>query len=92
MTDVIARLRSQDVALKLTHGEGEAYYAWIDGELHHHRVHPTAESCEPGRDSVERFLIDTKFMSLFSPDFIPLTDSPFSREVGAGIDRSGGAE
>jgi len=75
--EVLERLRTDDVALKLTHGEGEAYYAWLDGDLNHYRDHPQAESAEPGEESRERFAIDAKYLGLFDPKFIPLESSPF---------------
>jgi len=76
--EILERLQTDDVALKLTHGEGEAYYAWVGGKLNHHRVHPTAESAEPGQDSLERFAIDAKYLGMFEPKFVPLESSPFN--------------
>lgn len=84
--DVIKRLRSDDVALKLTHGEGEGYYAVMGGELHHHRAHHRAESAEPGEEARERFEIDAQFLTLFNPEFIPLKDAPFDRSVDTKTD------
>jgi len=87
---IVSRLKTDDVALELTHGEGQAYYAWVDGELHHFRDHHRAESAEPGDDAMERLGIDADYLPLFDPSFVSLADSPFSRSSDTGAAHTGG--
>jgi hypothetical protein len=77
LRQIIDRLQDEDVALKLTHGEGVAYYAMLDDTLHHHhREHESAESAEPGDDSWDRLLVDAQFLPIFEPDIVPLSKTP----------------
>lgn len=73
---IIDRLQDGDVALKLTHGEGVAYYAMLEDTLHHHREHDSAESAQPGQESWDRLLVDAQFLPIFEPDIVPLTETP----------------
>lgn len=85
---IVDRLKSDDVVLELTHGEGKAFYGWIDGDLHHHRDHHRAESCEPGEESFERLKIDADYLPMFNPEFIPFDQGPFNRSVDTGTDQN----
>lgn len=76
--DVLEKLRGGEVALKLTHGEGEGYFAFVDGELHHHRAHPSVPSAGAGEAARERFDLDAGLMAMFEPEYIPLDESPFA--------------
>jgi len=78
---IIERLQDGDVALKLTHGEGVAYYAMLDDTLHHHRQHDSAESAEPGQESWDRLLADAQFLTIFEPDIVPLSETPLQEMV-----------
>jgi len=79
---IIERLQDADVALKLTHGEGVAYYAMLDETLHHHRDHDSAESAESGQESWDRLLVDAQFLPIFEPDIVPLSETPLQEVVG----------
>lgn len=77
---LITDLQEYDIAIKVEHGEGQAYYAWVDDQLHHHREHPTAQSCDPGEEARERLQLDSKYFGVLKADIIPFDSSPFSRD------------
>jgi len=81
LRQITDRLQDEDVALKLTHGEGVAYYAMLDDTLHHHREHESAESAEPGDESWDRLLVDAQFLPMFEPDIVPLSETPLQEVV-----------